>query len=123
MENINVAGEVYEIFSQEELACEEVAAVPVGKKSRLIDGKTYTYSGLGSTKVNFRKREDGRWETFGKLPASWPVHITSFAAIYQLRQMIDLMHIYNTYPATDLGVEPTLEKFPSLLDRSTAWGA
>lgn len=122
MENINVAGEVYEIFSQEELACEEAAAIPVGKKSRLVDGKVYTYSGLGDTKVHFRKRPDERWEVFGALPEGWPQHITSFGAIYQLRQMIDLMHIYNVFPATTLGVEPTLEKFPSLLDRSAPWG-
>ena len=121
--SINVAGEVYEIFSAEELACEEVAAVPVGKKSRLIDGKVYTYSGLGSTKVSFRKRDDDRWEVFGKLPASGPGHITSFNAIYQLRMMIDLCHVMEEFPATDVFAAPTLEKFPSLLDRSTAWGA
>lgn len=123
MENISVAGEVYEIFSPEELASsEEAPAVPNAPKSRLIDGKEYTYSGLGSTKVHFRKMQDDRWEVYGALPASWPQHITSFNAIYQLRMMIDYCHIMEEFPQTDFFAEPTLEKFPSLLDRSTVWG-
>ena len=123
MENlINVDGETYELFSAAELASEdEPAAEPTAKKTRLIDGKEYSYSGLGSTKVHFRKRPDGRWETFGALPKGWPTWIESFNAIYQLRQVVDLCHLYNEFPATDLCQEPTLETFPSLLDRSTIW--